>query len=271
MRARTRANSRAGFALSVDAFRRGSAGESSRHFMPRRVRERTRGFTLLELLAVMALIGLVLFFVIPNLDNMTPTARLKAAARKIGTTMELAQGEAVAEGKELTLAYDLSKGTYWIILPAPTPPPGSSGTSSSTTPTTQASSGSGPAPPPPDVEHDDKPLITTPTPSGSSGSTTAPPPPTAANYQNRETLGEDAVGDDVQIASITLPTGKEATSGVVYINFSSLGNEGSHSVLVQLRTANGAQSTEPPISVRFNALTRTVDFANQKLGFGSGQ
>src|SRR5581483_7108110 len=80
------------------------------------------GFTLLELLAVVALLGLVLFVVVPKLDNITPGARLKAAARKIGSTMELAQGQAIATGKEYTLAYDLNKGMFWIILPPPDDP-----------------------------------------------------------------------------------------------------------------------------------------------------
>ena len=32
-----------------------------------------------------------MFFVVPNLDNISPRARLKSAARGIGSTMELAQ------------------------------------------------------------------------------------------------------------------------------------------------------------------------------------
>src|SRR6478672_5841819 len=112
-------------------------------------RSREAGFTLLELLAVVALLGLVLFFVLPNLDNLTPRARLKSAARRIGTTMELAQGEAISSGKEFVLAYDLSKGTYWVILPPPDPAvptgtgsgTGSKPTSTTTTPGTTPTTG----------------------------------------------------------------------------------------------------------------------------------
>jgi prepilin-type N-terminal cleavage/methylation domain-containing protein len=236
--------------------------------MPRRL-QRARGFTLLELLAVMALLGLLLFVIVPNIDNMTPAARLKAAARRIGTTMELAQGESIAAGKEFTLAYDLSKGAYWIILPAPdstaTPVPGSTpGATTSLLPGTPGSAQpNGPQPPPPDVEHDDKPLLTS---SSTNGGASPPPSTSNQNFQGRETLGADFVGDDVQIASVDLPNGKESTSGIVYVNFSSLGNEGSHSVLLQLKNANGGPSGTQ-MAVRFNALTRTVDFGDQKLGF----
>ncbi len=230
---------------------------------------RRRGFTLLELLCVMALLGLLLFVIIPNIDNMTPTARLKGAARRIGTTMELAQGESIAAGKEFTLAYDFSKGSYWIILPAPdttTPAPGSTpGAPPSLVPGSPgAAQPNGPQPPPPDIEHDDKPLLTS---SSANGGSSSPPPSTSnQNFQGRETLGADYVGDDVQITSIDLPNGKESSSGIVYVNFSSLGNEGSHSVLLQLKGANGGP-TGAQMSVRFNALTRTVDFGDQKLGF----
>ncbi len=70
---------------------------------------RRRGFTLLELLAVVALLGIILFFVVPNVDAMTPGARLKSTARKIASTMELVQGEAIASQKEFMVAYDLSR------------------------------------------------------------------------------------------------------------------------------------------------------------------
>src|SRR5947209_2592518 len=170
-----------------------------------RARASRSGFTLLELLAVVALLGLVLFFVVPNLDSITPRARLKSAARRIGTTMELAQGEAIASGKEFTLAYDLSKGTYWIILPPADP------TTAGTAPP-PTNNPNEPPPPPPDVEHDDKPPVTAP--AGKPGSTPSPSPATtsAPNYQNREIVGDDTVGDDMQIASVSLPNGKETTS-----------------------------------------------------------
>jgi prepilin-type N-terminal cleavage/methylation domain-containing protein len=231
---------------------------------------RGAGFTLLELLAVMALLGLVLFFVVPRLDNISPKTRLRSAARKIGSTMELAQGQAIATGKEYVLAYDVSKGTFWIILPPPDDP--NAAAAAPADPNT-------PPPPPPDVEHDPKPAVTTATPkAGSSGASTpaAPPAHGSTSYQNRETAFEDLVGDDIVISSISLPNQQESTSGVLYITFSSLGNEGSHSVCLKLKGSQASSSfdtSDSTLSVRFSALSRTVDFASEKLGWStlSGQ
>jgi prepilin-type N-terminal cleavage/methylation domain-containing protein len=217
------------------------------------------GFTLLELLAVVALLGLVLFFVIPNLDGLTPRARLRATARRIGSTMELAQGEAISSGKQFTMAYDLNKKMYWIILPPPDVP--------ATLPDPNA-----PPPPLPDVEHAPMPAVMPP--SATTGAKPTTPAATATkpgDYTGRDTLEPDALPDDVDIGSVSLPNGKESSSGVIYVNFSALGNEGSHGVMVRLRgSSNGTASPEPPIYVRFNALTRTVDFGTDKPSWTNG-
>jgi Tfp pilus assembly protein FimT len=254
-------------------------------------------------MAVIAILGVLLFVVVPNLDNVTPTARLKSAARKIGTTMELAQGQAIATGKEYTLAYDLSSGKFKLLAPPPDPnnPNGTTtttGTGTGTGTGTNTANGATAAqstffqtvpaqdqtqntPPPPDVESDAKPPLWQGSSSGS-GSTPGTPsttPPLAStssssqnNMQNREVVMDDAVSDDIQIVSVTTPSGQQQTSGVVYINFSSLGNEGSHIVQVQTKNTNGgsfATTTGTPVSVRFNALTRTVDFADGPLSWSS--
>jgi prepilin-type N-terminal cleavage/methylation domain-containing protein len=243
---------------------------------------RRSGFTLLELLCVVALLGILLFFVLPKLDSVTPQTRLKSAARRIGSTMELAQGQAIASGKEYVLAYDLGKQSYWLILPPPDDPnalPGA-GTAAkpgtTTTATAQSGDPNAQPPPPPDVEHDPKPAVTTPAPSKSGGGTATPVATTPApsslssqnNYQGRETTLQEDLGDDVQMVSVSFPNGQEGTNGIVYVRFSSLGNEGTHSVTLKLK---GSSDTTQGgnMSVRFSALTRTVDFGDQKLGWST--
>lgn len=49
-----------GFTLTNDALRSGSARDSSRHFVPRRVRLRTRGFTLIEVLLAAVILAVCL-------------------------------------------------------------------------------------------------------------------------------------------------------------------------------------------------------------------
>jgi prepilin-type N-terminal cleavage/methylation domain-containing protein len=214
-----------------------------------------KGFTLLELLAVVGLLGIILFFVIPNVDSMTPGARLKSSARGIASSIELAQGQAIATGKEYTLAYDLSKGSYWIILPPPEPEP-------------KPLNPEDKPPPLPDVEHGKFPEVSSEkTGSGTSSGAASTPKKTPTSYMGRDIIEENFVPADVEIQSVTLQSGRETSSGIVYVPFSSLGNEGSHAIMVRLRGANGRPSNEAPICVRFNALTRTVDFGNEKLGW----
>ncbi|MBI3723109.1 prepilin-type N-terminal cleavage/methylation domain-containing protein [bacterium] len=221
------------------------------------------GFTMIELLVVLGIIGLVLFVVIPNIDGMSPRYRLRSAARRIASTVELAQGQAIAQGKEVAIEYDLEHRTYWVILATSDPPAD-----------TKAKDPNAPPPPPIDAEHGPAPVIpegSTPTPSSSTSGTSKPalppPPPPPVSYEGRETLTPETLPDDIVIDSVSLPSGKEATSGTIIVPFSPTGEEGSHSVLVRLRNQNGIATSDPPIAVRFNALTRTIDFGNEKLGW----
>jgi len=254
-------------------------------------RNRSSGFTLIELTAVLAIAALLLFFALPNVDGLSPKYRLRSAARRIASTIEAAQSQAIAEGKDMAIAYDLDHGSYWVILGAPDPVVASPGTTarpgtSTTATTTLSSSATASAPPLPqdDAEHGVFPVL--PSTPGSTSTSTTTPGSTASStstskpgstpslisqaprsYDGRETLSPETLGDDLQIASVTLATGQEATSGTIIVPLSQFGDEGSHAVLVRLKNANGTATDDAPLSVRFNALTRTIDFGDQKLGF----
>jgi prepilin-type N-terminal cleavage/methylation domain-containing protein len=77
------------------------------------VRDR-RGFTLLELMAVIAMLAIVAAIVFPRLDPFLPKRRLKSAARLLSGTITMAYGESIADNKIYRLYMDPSTDMYWI-------------------------------------------------------------------------------------------------------------------------------------------------------------
>lgn len=73
------------------------------------------GFTLIELVMVMAIISVVAAIVLPRLDPFVPERRLKSAARRLSGTITLAYGESISRNKTYRLYLDPSKDTYWVV------------------------------------------------------------------------------------------------------------------------------------------------------------
>lgn len=73
-----------------------------------------KGFTLIELAMVIAIIGVVVAIVLPRLDPFLPQRRLKSAARLLAGTISLAYGESVAKNKIYRLYIEPSEGKYWL-------------------------------------------------------------------------------------------------------------------------------------------------------------
>lgn len=80
-------------------------------------RHHARGFSFIELMVVIALIGLTLAFVVLKVDNLIPSSRMSAAARKIGSTNGLARAQAVATGLRHALTYDLTRQRFAVLIP----------------------------------------------------------------------------------------------------------------------------------------------------------
>ncbi|MEN8184881.1 MAG: prepilin-type N-terminal cleavage/methylation domain-containing protein [Myxococcota bacterium] len=73
---------------------------------------RKAGFTLLEMLAVLLLIGLVASLALPNLAALSGQA-LRDEARHLATELERARERSVVTGVRHQLVLDLDAGRYW--------------------------------------------------------------------------------------------------------------------------------------------------------------
>jgi len=75
---------------------------------------RRNGFTLIELVVVLALISVIAAIVLPRLDPFVPQRRLKSAARMLSGTISLAYAEAIAKNRTYRLHFELESDRYWI-------------------------------------------------------------------------------------------------------------------------------------------------------------
>ncbi|MHC5036543.1 MAG: prepilin-type N-terminal cleavage/methylation domain-containing protein [Planctomycetota bacterium] len=77
-------------------------------------RKQPGGFTLVELVAVVVILGLMLTFVTLRLDGLTATSRLRASAREVGALIGVAFSSAVSSGSTRSLCFDMETGEYWV-------------------------------------------------------------------------------------------------------------------------------------------------------------
>lgn len=70
------------------------------------------GFTLIELIVVLAVIGLVLALVLPNVGRGLAPYRLAATARELATALRLARNQAVAENRPTQFV--VTSGAYGL-------------------------------------------------------------------------------------------------------------------------------------------------------------
>jgi type II secretion system protein H len=79
---------------------------SARRFHP------AAGFTLIELVVVLALLSLVLAVVLPNLGPNTEIVELRAAANELRALLRSTRSAAIAENRDLVVAIDPSGRGY---------------------------------------------------------------------------------------------------------------------------------------------------------------
>jgi general secretion pathway protein H len=73
---------------------------------------RSRGFTLLELLVVLAILALTLSFVAPTLSGRATNTEVRAAALQIGSGLRLARSQAIGSQRETRFLLDLEAYRY---------------------------------------------------------------------------------------------------------------------------------------------------------------
>lgn len=207
--------------------------------MPGRRRvTRRQGFTLIEIMTVLLILGVILMSVVPAIDGLVPSYRLKGAAREVAALLEMAQSEAISQRKEFRVAYDLDSNTYWLVLPPKDPEE-----SDATDPTAQA------ARPIDDIEHGQAPVD----PDAEQDASAT------QNDHEREALAPKDLPTNVVFEAVIVGDDEKQT-GEVMVPFERLGTSGSH--VIGLKLEHDENNTQ--IWVKFNALTRTIEYHDEK-------
>ncbi len=90
----------------------GTDAHAHRTSMPRAKQE--SGFTIMELLLVLTLIGILSAISMPTLKGFAATRRLKASAASIRSLITFARDMAVTDRAAYLVVFDLDNGRYWL-------------------------------------------------------------------------------------------------------------------------------------------------------------
>lgn len=76
----------------------------------------SRGFTIIELIVVIAIMGVLMAIAIPNFSQWTTNYRLKAAAREIYSNFQKARIEAIKTNSNVVVSFNLGADTYQVFV-----------------------------------------------------------------------------------------------------------------------------------------------------------
>jgi general secretion pathway protein H len=99
----------------------------NRATLPRFVKHsNTRGFTLLELIVVLTIVGLMSILVVPKLVGPLGDLNLRTASQKISAALRYARSQAASEKATYVALFDFEKNRL-VVVNSPTPSPGERG------------------------------------------------------------------------------------------------------------------------------------------------
>lgn len=75
-----------------------------------------KGFTLAEMIVILAIIGIILGMSLPFFSQSISSARLKTAVRDIVATLSTARSYAITKRAECSVVFDLEREEYWIEI-----------------------------------------------------------------------------------------------------------------------------------------------------------
>ncbi len=75
------------------------------------------GFTIVEIMVVLLIVGLITAMVVPNLGAFVPKAKLDAAAKLVVVNIDNMRSEARIQGKRCKLEFDLDHATWRRVFP----------------------------------------------------------------------------------------------------------------------------------------------------------
>jgi len=82
-----------------------------------RPRSALDGFTLIELVVVIMILGVLSSVALPSLQGVSPKYQLRSAARTVSGQIHLAHSLASTVGEQYAIHYDTQERKLWIILP----------------------------------------------------------------------------------------------------------------------------------------------------------
>ncbi|MFY9344204.1 MAG: prepilin-type N-terminal cleavage/methylation domain-containing protein [Planctomycetota bacterium] len=84
---------------------------------PPATRPPTAGFTLVEVMVTLAILALLFALIVPNLEMLVPSARLRSSGKQILHELDWVRSEARIQGKRMAMEFDLDRAIWRIVYP----------------------------------------------------------------------------------------------------------------------------------------------------------